>query len=76
MWPLETFIACNPLQGFEGQMFEEALAQGGFGDQRAERNPQLEEVNLQMIKWCGSFFDAGQSSIEMPYRERGFYYGF
>lgn len=76
VWPLETFIACNPLQGLEGQSFEEALARSGFRRQRAERNLQLEEVNLQMIKWCGGFFDAGQGSIDMPYREEGFYYGF
>ena len=76
VWPLETFIACNPLQGFEAQSFEEALAQGAFRRQRAERNLQLEEVNLQMIKWCGGFFDAGQGSIDMPHREKGFYFGF
>lgn len=76
VWPLETFIACNPLQGFEAQTFEEAIAQGGFRRQRAERNVPLEEVNLQMIKWCGGFFDAGQGSIDIPYREQGFYYGF
>ncbi|MCP0913568.1 DUF2309 domain-containing protein [Legionella sp. 27cVA30] len=76
VWPLETFIACNPLQGFEAQTFEEALTKGGFRRQRAERNLPLEEVNLQMIKWCGGFFDAGQGSIDMPYREQGFYYGF
>lgn len=76
VWPLETFIACNPLQGYETQTFEEALTQGGFKRRRAERNLALEEVNLQMIKWCGAFFDAGQGSINMPYREQGFYYGF
>lgn len=76
VWPLETFIACNPLQGFETQTFEEALAQGGLRRQRIERNIQLEDVNIQMIKWCSGFFDAGQSSIEMPYRDQGFYFGF
>lgn len=76
VWPLETFIACNPMQGFEGQTFEEALACGEFGRQRAECNLHLEAVNLQMIKWCAGFFDAGQSSIDMPYRDKGFYYGF
>ncbi|KTC67942.1 hypothetical protein Lbir_2544 [Legionella birminghamensis] len=78
VWPLETFVACNPLQGFEGQTFEEALAQvkGNIKRQRAERNLQLEDVNIQMIKWCGGFFDAGQGSIDMPYREKGFYFGF
>ncbi|WP_419420626.1 DUF2309 domain-containing protein [Legionella sp. D16C41] len=76
VWPLETFIACNPLQGFEAQNFEEALAKGGFRRQRATRNLQLEDVNLQMIKWCGGFFDAGQGSIDMPHRDKGFYFGF
>ncbi|CAM2766029.1 DUF2309 domain-containing protein [Legionella worsleiensis] len=76
VWPLETFIACNPLQGFESQSFADALAQGQFRRQSAERNPGLEDVNLQMIKWCGGFFDAGQGSIDMPYRDKGFYYGF
>lgn len=75
VWPLETFIACNPLQGLERLAFEEALTQIDFWHPKAE-HIQLEEVNLQMIKWCGSFFDAGQSSIEIPYREQGFYYGF
>ncbi len=76
VWPLETFIACNPLQGLEAKNFEDALLQGGLGSQRAARNLQLEAVNLQMIKWCGGFFDAGQGSINMPHRDNGFYYGF
>lgn len=76
VWPLETFIACNPLHGFETQTFEEALTQSGFMIQDIERNTSLEEVNLQMIKWCSGFFDVGQGSIDMPYREKGFYYGF
>ncbi|AWN73058.1 DUF2309 domain-containing protein [Legionella anisa] len=76
VWPLETFIACNPLQGFEAQSFEEAIAQGGFRRKEAPRNRALENVNLQMIKWCGGFFDAGQGAIEMPYKDKGFYYGF
>ncbi|OEH48963.1 hypothetical protein lpari_00015 [Legionella parisiensis] len=76
VWPLETFIACNPLQGFETQTFEEAIAQGGFRRRIVERNRKLEAVNLQMIKWCGGFLDAGQGSIDMPHRENGFYLGF
>lgn len=76
VWPLETFIACNPLQGFESQTFEQALAQGCFKRKKTVQNRALEYVNIQMIKWCGGFFDAGQGSIEMPHREQGFYYGF
>ena len=76
VWPLETFIACNPLQGFEAHTFEEALAKGRFKRERVERNRPLEEVNLQMIKWCVGFFDAGQGAITMPHRDKGFYFGF
>lgn len=76
VWPLETFIACNPLQGFETLPFAEALAQGLFRRGVTVPNSQLEEVNLHMIKWCSGFFDAGQSSIPMPYREQGFYLAF
>lgn len=76
VWPLETFIACNPLQGFETQPFEQALAQGDFKHARTKQNLQLENVNLQMIKWCSAFFDEGQSSMPMPHREKGFYVGF
>lgn len=76
VWPLETFIACNPLQGFETQPFEEALAQGVFRVHEVEPNRQLEEVNLHMIKWCSGFFDAGFSSISLPHREQGFYLAF
>ncbi|PJD94978.1 MAG: hypothetical protein CK426_01590 [Legionella sp.] len=76
VWPLETFIACNPLQGLEAQAFEEALVHGGLRRIAARDSHALEAVNRQMIKWCGGFFDVGQSSIAMPYRELGFYYGF
>lgn len=76
VWPLETFIACNPLQGYETLMFEEALAQNFYNQTNNTNNLQLKEVNLQMIKWCAGFFDSGQSSINMPHREHGFYYSF
>mgnify|MGYP000057642975 CR=1 FL=1 len=76
VWPLETFIACNPLQGFEEHTFKEALTKSGFKRERFPRNPPLEAVNLQMIKWCGVFFDKGQAAITMPHRDKGFYFGF
>lgn len=74
VWPLETFIACNPLQGYESLDFEEAIAK------RQRQCPQatssLLAVNQHMIKWCGGFFDEGQSRIAMPYRQAGFYHAF
>ncbi len=32
-----------------------------------------EELNRQMIKWCGAYCDEGESAWEMPSRERTFY---
>lgn len=74
VWPLETFIACNPLQGFEAQHFEQALSH--FQQKESASNSSLENVNRQMIKWCSSFFDAGQSTIPIPFQEKGFYHAF
>lgn len=76
VWPIETFIACNPLQGWESQPFEEALMKVWSQRQGVSNQPLLEKVNIQMIKYCSGFFDAGQSRIDMPYREKGFYAAF
>lgn len=76
VWPLETFIACNPLQGLESLPFEEALLEGRrlFGS--AQAIPKLEAVNRELIKWCGVFLDMGQGTIEAPDRNKGFYAAF
>jgi uncharacterized protein YbcC (UPF0753/DUF2309 family) len=76
VWPIETFIACNPLQGLESLPFEEALAEATriYGADNKEIEPSL--VNREMIKWCGAFLDLGQGTIEMPRRSEGFYNGF
>lgn len=76
VWPIETFIACNPLQGFESQPFE-AACHAAYQQLALFDNPvKLEAVNREMIKWCASFLDAGQATIGMPNRERGFYAAF
>jgi len=76
VWPIETFIACNPLQGLESLPFEEAITEANsiFGIINSDDN--LNCVNREMIKWCGSFLDMGQGTIEMPNRNEGFYKGF
>lgn len=76
VWPLETFIACNPLQGFESKKFADALFEAGVAKIDKEANSALLEVNTQMIKWCSNYFDQGQSIIEMPFKDQGFYLSF
>jgi uncharacterized protein len=76
VWPLETFIACNPLQGFEDEHFDEAM-QKSFQMYRVKpAHAKLSDVNREMIKWSGAFLDIGQGSIEMPNRAKGFYRNF
>lgn len=73
VWPLKSFIACNPLQGLEDLPFERAVAEGARLFQTADTSPELEEVNRQVIKWCLAFLDEGQATLIMPNREQGFY---
>ena len=76
VWPIETFIACNPLQGLESQPFEEALNEANriYGENNTESKSHL--VNREMIKWCSAFLDLGQGTIEMPRRSEGLYKAF
>lgn len=72
LWPMQTIIARNPLQGIESLNFEEAIAMGesflaGSSDKTCE-------VNREMVKWCQVFLDEGQATITMPEREKGFYH--
>jgi uncharacterized protein YbcC (UPF0753/DUF2309 family) len=73
VWPLKSFIACNPLQGLEDLPFEKAVAEGARLFQTADPSPELQDVNRQIIKWCLAFLDEGQATIIMPNREQGFY---
>ncbi|WP_027303265.1 DUF2309 domain-containing protein [Rudanella lutea] len=73
VWPLKTFIACNPLQGLESMPFEQALREGTRLFGRPETSPALEAVNRQLIKWGHVFLDEGQATIPMPNRHLGFY---
>lgn len=77
VWPLSSFIACNPLQGFEGLPFEQAVAQF---TRHEHINSQFiagrEAVNRETIKWLSAFLDEGQATLSMPSREKGFYHCF
>ncbi|MGE3920520.1 MAG: putative inorganic carbon transporter subunit DabA [Gammaproteobacteria bacterium] len=76
VWPLENFIAFNPLHGFQSMPFEQALLQKKTAKKTILFNENLEKVNWHVIKWCGSFLDIGQGTIEMPHRDKGLFVGF
>lgn len=71
LWPMQTIIARNPLQGIESMNFEDAIAVGEHFFSREETN--VSAVNREMIKWCQAFLDEGQATITMPERDKGFY---
>lgn len=74
VWSLKTFIACNPLQGYEDQPFEQALAKATALRKTVSANKSKTDiVNRVVIKWLSIFLDEGQATIEMPGREQGFF---
>ncbi|PJD94879.1 MAG: hypothetical protein CK425_09960, partial [Parachlamydia sp.] len=75
LWPLQTIIARNPLQGIESLNFEDAIAIGEkfFAGRCDIKRKASSKVNREMIKWCQVFLDEGQATITMPEREKGFY---
>lgn len=75
-WPLKNLIAVNPLRGFEDESFEQAIKEGIFYFQQRDFTPQLEYINRETIKWCQAFFDEGQATIKMPFRNQGLYHCF
>lgn len=75
-WPLNNLIACNPLQGFEHLPIEQAIIDAARFFQRDDFPSPMLAVNRETIKWCQAFFDEGQATISMPFREQGFYLAF
>lgn len=72
-WPLKNLIAVNPLQGFEHLSFESAMEEGMHYFQQANLPAPLEKINRETIKWFQAFFDEGQATIKMPFRDKGLY---
>ncbi len=72
-WPLKNLIAVNPLQGLEDLPFEQAIITGQSYFQQAILPKKMEDINRETIKWCQAFFDEGQATINMPFRNQGLY---
>ncbi|MBP9726173.1 MAG: DUF2309 domain-containing protein [Gammaproteobacteria bacterium] len=72
-WPLKNIIAVNPLQGFETMPFDAAMNQGAAYFEQSNFPLEMKRINAESIKWFQAFFDEGQATITMPYREGGLY---
>jgi len=72
-WPLQNLIAINPLQGFEDLTIEDALKEGSAYFEQSYLPNEMLSVNTETIKWLGVYFDEGQATITMPFRENGLY---
>ncbi len=70
-WPLQHFIAANPLAGFEHLSFDQALQQGQAYFCQKDLPTAMHAVNRESIKWLKAFFDVGQSTLAMPLRHQG-----
>jgi uncharacterized protein len=71
VWPLKTFIACNSLQGLESKPFDEALNEAQCFFEQPDH--EYQHINRETIKWCGAYFDNGQSIIEITRDNKGLY---
>lgn len=78
VWPLQTFIANNPLQGLEGEAFSDALRQtlSAKTPANAHDAERLDAINAECIKWCAALLDNEQATIALPWREEGLYSAF
>lgn len=73
LWPLQSLIAVNPLHGFEDATIEEALKLSSAYFEQSNFPNEMLLVNTATIKWLSVYFDEGQATITMPFRERGLY---
>lgn len=72
-WPLQNFIAANPLRGFEHLPFQEALGQAAFLFEQQDVPEKIECINCITITWLQQFFDQGQATFMMPGKNQGLY---
>lgn len=72
-WPLKQLVAANPLMSYETQPFEQALNECNKQIDAGMIPSQMHLINLHTIKWCGAFFDQGQTVVQMPGKENGLF---
>lgn len=73
IWPLQGYIARNPLSGLENTSFIEALNTASEYFENIDIPEQMLAINRETIKWCQAYFDLNQSTISMPLREKSLY---
>lgn len=74
VWPLNPFIASNPLADWMHLPFKEAVEEAYRHDASRSLPTGMKAVNRETIKWCQLYFDVGQAQLSMPHRELGLYH--
>lgn len=67
IWPLTNLVATNPLQGYQGYRFADALeiADAYYLDEK--KLPKLRDLNRETIKWAQVLLDSKHATIKAPY---------
>ncbi|MDN3505760.1 MAG: Na-translocating system protein MpsB [Simkaniaceae bacterium] len=65
IWPLQGFIASNPLRDLETLEFSTAINTAlEFYHHPFQSKEVTQKINRLMIKWCQIFFDTGQAALK------------
>lgn len=76
LWPLNQAIARNPLHGFEELPFDKAVEKATHFFANDTLPEPLKKINRHTIKWCQSYFDTGQATITLPFKDKGLFSAF
>lgn len=74
VWPIQNFIATNPLKDLESLRFDHAFTYAStYYDSLRPLDSLTREVNIALIKWCQTYLAQGQATIPMPCADENFY---
>ena len=72
-WPLKNLVSTNPLFGFIHKPFDQAMTESLDVVDGRQLSESVRKMNQKTIQWCQLFFDQGQATIQMPYKELELY---
>lgn len=73
VWPISSFVACNPLVGYEKNGIDYAIDEVIKLKSHTQHFGQYQEINQILIKWLSVYFDEGHAHIVLPHKTKGLY---